>query len=104
MSNSQRFLTAEQALSILPDADCIHTFYNPGLGLIGADCSRQDITDKINNSDKLELTGPYARGMGHGLAAYNDGAYQSDILFIETDEDKLNALEEEMGATSDGGD
>lgn len=32
--------------------------------------------------------------MGHGLAVYrNDAKWQSDILFIETDENKLNAFD-----------
>lgn len=93
------YITAEQAVSILPGSDSVHTFYNPGLGLIGADWSKADIIDKLRSSEVIELTGPGARGMGHGICAYNKNAkYQSDILFIETDEARVSALEKELEA------
>lgn len=96
------YITAEQAISVLPDGDTVHTFYNPGFGLIGADWSKADITDKLHNCDIIELTGPGARGIGHGICAYNkDAKYQSDILFIETDEARASALEKELGALTD---
>ena len=97
------YITAEQALSVLPDGDTVHTFYNPGFGLVVADWSKEDITDKFRSSDIIELTGPAARGMGHGICVYNkDTKWQSDILFVETDEDRLAALEEELEALKDG--
>ena len=93
------YLTAEQAISVLPDSDSVHTFYNPGFGLIGADWSKDDITDKLKKSDIIELTGPEARGMGHGMCAYDKTAiYQGNILFIETDEAKVSELEKELEA------
>ena len=92
------YLTVAQAESILPDKDFIHTFYD-GPCLVGADWERKDILDKLKKSDKLELTGPAARGMGHGLCAYdNKTKFQSQILFIETDEEKLMTLEEQLKA------
>ena len=95
-------LTAEQAISILPDSDSVHTFHNPGFGLIGADWSKAEITDTLQNSDIIELTGPGARGMGHGICAYNKSAkYQDEILFIETDETKLSELEKELEVLRD---
>ena len=37
--------------------------------------------------------------MGHGICAYNKNAkYQGDILFIETDEARVSALERELEA------
>lgn len=96
------FITKEQAISILPESDNIHSFYNAAFGLCGADWSRENIIDKINSSDNLELTGPAARGMGHGLCAYNDGAKQGDVLFIETNEEKTAALEATLEAVDDG--
>jgi len=96
------FITVDQAISVLPDGDTVHTFYNPSFGLIGADWSKADITDKLHNSDIIELTGPGARGMGHGICAYNkDAKYQSDVLFIETDEARVAALEKELEALAD---
>ena len=97
------YITTEQAISVLPDGDSVHTFYNPGFGLVGADWSKEDITDKLRSSDIIELTGPAARGMGHGICVYNkDTKWQSDILFVETDEDRLVALEGGMEALKDG--
>lgn len=97
------YITAEQAISVLPDGDSIHTFYNPGFGLVGADWSREDIIEKILNSDIIELTGEMARGTGHGMCAYNnDTKYHDEILFIETDETRLAALEQEMEALKNG--
>ena len=97
------YITTEQAISVLPDGDTVHTFYSPGFGLLGADWSKEDITDKLRRSDIIELTGPAARGMGHGICAYNkDTKCQSDILFVETDEERLAVLEQKMEALKDG--
>lgn len=96
------YITIEQAISVLPDGDTVHTFRNPGFGLIGADWSKEGITDKLRKSDIIELTGPAARGMNHGMCAYSkDAKYQSDILFIETDEARVSALEKELEAPKD---
>lgn len=90
-------VTVEQAISILPDGKDIHTFYNPGFGLIGADFSREKLIDRLRKSDFLELTGERAKGMNHGLCAYDKTAkYQSDIVFIETDPKRLEKLEAEL--------
>ena len=97
------YITAEQAISVLPDGESIHTFYNPGFGLVGADWDKADITDKLRRSDIIELTGPAARGMNHGICTYRkDAKYQSDILFIETDEVRVSVLENELEALKDG--
>lgn len=93
----KEYITTEQAISVLPEGDSVHTFYNPGFGLVGADWSKADIIDKLRGNDIIELTGPGARGMGHGICTYNkDAKFQSDILFIETDEAQVSALEKEL--------
>lgn len=93
----KQYLTAEQAIGILPDGETVHTFYNLGFSLVGADWERADIFEKIRESDYLELTGPTGKDMKHGLCAYDRTAkYQSDILFIETDEKRLAQLEEKL--------
>lgn len=93
------YITKEQALALLPEDENVHTFLNAGFGLCGADWSREEIIDKINKSDVLELTGPGARSMGHGICAYNSGARQGDILFIQTVEEKVLELEAELKKT-----
>lgn len=90
----RKFITVDEAISLLPDGDKIHTFYNEFYGLVGADWDRKEIIDKLTKSDKIELTGDLARGMSHGIAVYNnDTKWQSDILFIETDKEKLDKFD-----------
>lgn len=93
----KKYITVEQAISVLPEGDSVHTFYNPGFGLVGADWSKAEIIDKLRGNDIIELTGSVARGMGHGICTYNkDTKFQRDILFIETDEARVSALEKEL--------
>lgn len=98
----KQYITAEQAISVLPDGDSVHTFYNPSFGLVGGHWHKADITDKLYSSI-IELTGKRARGMGHGICVHEKNArYQGDILFIETDEDRLAALERELEGGENG--
>ena len=91
---NKRYITAEEAISLLPSGDTIHTFVDGGIALIGADWEREDVLQKLVESDKIEITGEMARSMGHGLAVYSDTAkYMADILFIETDKGKLDAFD-----------
>ena len=92
-------LTKEEAIGLLPDGELVHTFINGGFGLVGADWTREDIIDKINTAGRTELTGPMARGTGHGLVIFPPNAkYQSDLLFVETDMEKLEKFDPEGGA------
>ena len=91
---SKKYITYEEAVSLLPDGEYVHTFYNAGVGLIGADWSKEEILDKLRKSDVIELTGNQARSMGHGMCAYNnDTKWHSEILFIETDAGRLEKMD-----------
>jgi hypothetical protein len=72
------FLTAEQAIAMLPDGDTIHTFRSTGFALLGCDFRRDEVLAIIERG-KCELAGDIATGMGHGLAI-NYGSW----LFVET--------------------
>lgn len=90
----QLFLTADEAISVLPEKEDIHTFINVAFNLVGADISRCDLEDRLMKADFIEVCGEQARSLGHGICFYNKSAlYQSDIIFVETDEEKLKALE-----------
>lgn len=90
--NEPTAITAEQAISVLPDGDDIHTFRNLGAGMmLGADWRRDGIIEVLTKAEQIQLTGATARGMGHGMVIDDDG-----LLFIETDEAKLAALESEI--------
>ena len=92
------YLSYNEAVSVLPNEEYIHTFINEAFGLIGADWERHEVLNKLKNSDTIELCGKQARRMGHGICCYKKSAkYQSDVLFIATDEVKLLALEKENG-------
>lgn len=92
----RKFITVEKAVDLLPKGDYIHTFFNMPFGLLGADWSREDVIDTLKTSDKIELTGELARGLGHGIAVYNnDTKKQSEILFVETDMKKLLSFDPE---------
>ena len=89
------YLSYDEAIQILPDSENIHTFINATFGLLGADWSKNNILNRLKEVDSvLELTGEQSRKMGHGMGVYNKNSkYQSDILFIQTDEEKLLLFE-----------
>ena len=96
------FLSYDEAVSVLPNEEYIHTFINNAIGLIGADWEKNEVLHKLKNTDTIELCGEQARKMGHGICCYNKSVkLQSDILFIATDEDKLLALEKENGVMTE---
>lgn len=89
------YLSVDEAISVLPEGDTVHTFYNLHSSLIGADWDKAEIINKMKNVDFIEITGEQAQEIGHGLALYNkDAQWHSDILFIETDMEKLAELEQ----------
>ena len=96
MAGSGIFLTAQQAIELLPEGEQVHTFINSPLALVGADLDRDEVIDKIQRSDYREITGSVSRGFNHGLAVYNQDQtqmdVQMDVLFVETDMKKLDAL------------
>lgn len=98
------YLNYDEAESLLPNGDDIHTFIKASFGLISADWRREDILRKLNEADiVIELTGEQAKSTKHGMCAYNKNVKsQSDILFIETDEEKLTAFEQ-THSTENGG-
>lgn len=91
--DGKKFLTIEEATALLPAGETIHTFYSVGMCLVGGDWDRADILQKLVEVDKIELAGDLARSMGHGLAVYKKGAKLIDVLFIETDKDKIDAFD-----------
>jgi len=92
----QLFLTAEEAMSVLPEKQDIHTFINVAFSLVGADIDKSELEYKLMKADYIEVCGEQARSLGHGICFYNKSAlYQSDVIFVETDEEKLKALESE---------
>ena len=97
-NDMKKYLTYDEAVSLLPDGEQIHTFVNPITDLlIGADWSRKEILDALRKST-IQRTGPEARKMGHGIVVCIThtigGKLQKVRLFIETDAEKLAKFEE----------
>jgi hypothetical protein len=88
--DEERFITPEEAISLLIDKEEIHTFRNPAVGvLIGANLKKERIIHILKeNPDKIEISGNTARAMKHGITVEWEG-----FLFIETDPDKLEAFD-----------
>jgi hypothetical protein len=79
MNEGRVFISADQAIAMLPDGDEIHTFRSAGSCLIGADWPRAKLIAELRAS-KPELAGEQATAMKHGLCLFQGGS----PLFIRT--------------------
>lgn len=79
MDNERKILDADTAIAMLPDDDDIHTFRNPAGMLLGCDCKREWVIDKIRKH-QAELAGEMATRMKHGLVVRDEDG----LLFIAT--------------------
>ena len=86
MADDRKVITFDQAVSMLPDGDTVHTFLQAGFGLIGADWPRENILADFEKYE-VELTGPAATAMDHGLG-FHDGKH---FVFVATNPDKVSA-------------
>lgn len=90
------YITPEQLLQIANiQDDQVHTFRNPGGMLVGADWSIESLKKAINETPvrfTIEFTGEQAKAMKHGAAFRDHHGY----VFVETDMQKLEALEKEI--------
>ena len=72
MSEDRIFLEYDESVKFLPKGKHIHTFTNAGPALLGADWSRKDVI-KLLKEHKVEVAGPAAQAMKHGLCVDRDG-------------------------------
>lgn len=79
--DDRKKLSLEEATVLLPDGDDIHTFRGGGGMLLGADWRRAKILEAIEKYG-VELAGPTATAMKHGLVLFDDRG----ALFIATRE------------------
>lgn len=78
-------VTIDEALAMLPAGNVVHTFRSaqvPGHGtvLVGAELRRDMVERMLRVAPLIELSGPYARELNHGLCIHDDVG----PLFIET--------------------
>ena len=88
-------ITPDEAMSILPDGDIIHTATVNGMW-IGADWTREAVDDHLRKAGGAQLAGATATSMGHGLCLH-----AGRRLFAATDSARLSALEAAIAAESD---
>ena len=69
-------LSKEDAIKMLPDGDVIHSFKQSGSMIIGCDYTKEKAIGLINSME-VEISGPTATNMGHGLCL-------NRTLFLET--------------------
>jgi hypothetical protein len=80
MDDDKELIALEEAVKRLPDGDMVHTFRQGGPCLIGADHERDRLIEAMRIAPAIEVTGPQAQAMGHGLAICDEHGW----LFIET--------------------
>lgn len=68
---------------MLPDGETIHTFVNPAGMLVGADWTREQVIEAIQQFG-AELSGGMATRMNHGMVLFRGDRIRSNALFIET--------------------
>lgn len=78
--DAKAVIDLDTAISMLPDGDMVHTFRGGGMVLIGADHGRSRLIEAMRRAPEIELTGPNARRLGHGLCIWDDNG----CLFIAT--------------------
>ena len=77
---SPELISFGEAIQRLPATEDVHTFRQVGTSLIGATWHRAEIVGALRRAPRIEVTGPHAQVMGHGLAIEDDQGW----LFIET--------------------
>lgn len=76
----KELLTLGEAIKRLPEGDMVHTFRQLGPVLIGANYKRNELIDAMWNAVEIEVAGPAAQAMKHGLVICDE----EGALFIAT--------------------
>lgn len=89
--NEERLIiTADEAISLLPDGEHIHNFMQGGMALIGCDYDRDDAEAALRKASEIEIAGFMARSMKHPIACWEN---DRKVSFFAADMDKLEAFE-----------
>jgi hypothetical protein len=97
VSNTKVILTADQAESLLPPGEQVHSFVNPPWGFVGCHNSRKNALRRIREAKLIEIGGERAKRMKHALIVY---AREGGYTFFATDMEKVEALERRLLGTS----
>lgn len=83
-------LTAEEAISLLPEGEHIHNFVSGGMMLIGCDYDREDAIKAIREAEQREIGGDACKRMNHALVVWSSETRHS---FFATDPEKVAGME-----------
>lgn len=76
-------ISYERAIEMLPKRERVHTLRCIGPVELGIDVDKNKLLEKMKNfQETIELTGPNARSVNHGVVLRDD----KGLLFIETKE------------------
>lgn len=82
MSDARELMALDAAVAMLHVRadDTVHTFVQAGPALLGAHWPREQLVEAMRRAPAIDVTGPEAQRLGHGLAIEHNGG----TLFIET--------------------
>lgn len=79
MEDEKKTLPFDEAVKLLPPGETVHTFRQSGWMMLGADHQRDKLLEAMKAAPEIQVTGPSAQAMKHGLAIHDDTGW----LFIE---------------------
>ncbi len=92
-------ITADEAISLLPEGDRIHNYANPAGGMfIGVDYSRDEAIKHFREAHGIEIAGPYCKSMGHPIAVWSSN---TRVTFFAADMAKVIAFERSKGIATE---
>ena len=93
MSDTNLTLTPDQAESLLPPGERVHSFVNPPWGFVGCDSSREAVVRLIHEAKLLEIGGERAKRMKHALVVH---AREGGCKLFATDMERVEAMERRL--------
>lgn len=86
------FLTNDEAIELLGNAEQTHTFRSGNSILLGADWDTEELKNTIKSlpEGRVEIGGEQCMKMGHGLVVWTS---ENDPLFVEVNTAALLELE-----------
>jgi len=97
MSGTKVNLTPDQAESLLPHGERVHSFVNPPWGFVGCDSSREAVVRLIREAKLLEIGGERAKRMKHALVVH---AREGGCKLFATDMERVEAMERRLTGTT----
>ena len=88
-------ITADEAISLLPEGEYVHNFMQGGMALIGCDYERAEAESALRTAIEIEIAGSMARSMKHPIACWKTN---KSVSFFEADMKRLEAFEASRAA------